>query len=155
MSGAEREKKQCRTIQSVKYPPTQRDPQYSDEMPVVPYRVLYADIPFYSDSECTQEVVAARIAILDALDPDDELKELDVVPSLNRYEPGQLVRWTLDNKNLWEESWYKNPETGQIERAWTIHVEFIGQVLSRQALDQNQETLKEIEAKLAAREKIN
>ncbi|MEE2839405.1 MAG: hypothetical protein VYC91_02650 [Acidobacteriota bacterium] len=135
--------------------PTQRDPQYSDEMPVVPYRVLYADIPFYSDSECTQEVVAARIAILDALDPDDELKELDVVPSLNRYEPGQLVRWTLDNKNLWEESWYKNPETGQIERAWTLHVEFIGQVLSQQALDQNQETLKEIEAKLAAREKIN
>ena len=135
--------------------PTQRDPQYSDEMPVVPYRVLYADIPFYSDSECTQEVVAARIAILDALDPDDELKELDVVPSLNRYEPGQLVRWTLDNKNLWEESWYKNPETGQIERAWTIHVEFIGQVLSQQALDQNQETLKKIEAKLAAREKIN
>ena len=124
-------------------------------MPVVPYRVLYADIPFYSDSECTQEVVAARIAILDALDPDDELKELDVVPSLNRYEPGQLVRWTLDNKNLWEESWYKNPETGQIERAWTIHVEFIGQVLTQQALDQNQEILKEIEAKLAAREKIN
>ncbi len=135
--------------------PTQRDPQSSDEMPVVPYRVLYADIPFYSDPECTQEVEAAKIAILEALDPDDEFEELDVVPSLNRYEPGQLVRWTLDNKNLWEESWYKNPESGQIERAWTIHVEFIGQVLSRQALDQNQETLKAIEAKLAAREKIN
>ncbi len=134
---------------------TQRDPEHSDEMPVVPYRVLYANIPFYSDPECTKEVATARIAILEALDPDDELRELDVVPSLNRYEPGQLVRWTLDNKNLWEESWYKNPETGQIERAWTIHVEFIGQVLSQQALDQNQETLKEIEAKLAAREKIN
>jgi hypothetical protein len=135
--------------------PTQRDPQHSDEMPVVPYRVLYADIPFYSDPECTKEVVAAKIAILEALDPDDAFRELDVVPSLNRYEPGQLVRWSLDNKNLWEESWYKNPETGQIERAWTIHVEFIGQVLTQQALDQNQEILKEIEAKLAAREKIN
>ena len=94
--------------------PTQRDPQYSDEMPVVPYRVLYANIPFYSDPECTQKVEAAKIAILEALDPDDEFKELDVVPSLNRYEPGQLVRWTLDNKNLWEASWYKNPESGQI-----------------------------------------
>ncbi len=135
--------------------PAQRDPEQSDEMPVVPYRVLYADIPFYSDVEYKEEVATAKISILEALDPDDEFKELDVVPSLNRYEPGQLVQWTLNNQKLWEESWYKNPETGQIERAWTIHVEFIGQVLSQQALDQNQETLKEIDTKLAAREKIN
>jgi hypothetical protein len=131
------------------------DPEPSDEMPVVPYRVLYADIPFYSDSECKTEVAEAKITILEALDPDDELKELDVVPSRNRYEPGQLVTWILNNKQLWEESWYKNPETGQIELAWSVHVEFTGQVLSPQALKDNEGTLKEIEAKLAATEKIN
>jgi hypothetical protein len=63
----------------------------------------------------------------------------------------------LNNKQLWEESWYRNPETGQIERAWTLHVEFVGQVLSQQTLKENEETLKAIEAKMAAKhkEKIN
>ena len=137
--------------------PTQRDPGKTDEMPVVPYRVLYANIPFYSDAECKKEVKAAKIAILEALDPDDELAELDVVPSLNRYEPGQLVQWTLNNKQLGEESWYKNPESRKIERAWTIHVEFVGQVLSHQVLKENEETLKKIDAILGAKhkEKIN
>lgn len=133
--------------------PTQRDPEQSDEMPVVPYRVLYADIPFYSDAECKKEVREAKIAILEALDPDDELAEWDVVPSLNRYVPGQLVQWNLNNKKLWEESWYKNPESRKIERAWTIHVEFIGRVLSHQVLQENEKTLKEIEAKLGAKHK--
>ena len=141
--------------QPVNETPTQRDPNESDEMPQVPYRVLYANIPFYSDSECKQEVAEGRIAVLEALDPDDEFLELDVVPTLNRYEPGRLVRWTLNNKKLWEESWYKNPENGQIERAWTTHVEFNGEVLSQQALDENKETLKEIEAKLAAKSEEN
>ena len=141
--------------QPVNETPTQRDPNESDEMPQVPYRVLYANIPFYSDSECKQEVAEGRIAVLEALDPDDEFLELDVVPTLNRYEPGRLVRWTLNNKKLWEESWYKNPENGQIERAWTTHVEFNGEVLSQQALDENKETLKEIEAKLAAKSEVN
>ncbi len=133
--------------------PAQRDPGESDEMPQVPYRVLYTDIPFFSDAECTQEVAEAKIAVLEALDPDEEFPEQDVVPTLNRYEPGRLVRWTLNNTLLWEESWYKNPENGQTERAWTTHVEFNGQVLSRKALDENAETLKEIEAKLAAKSK--
>ena len=141
--------------QPVNETPTQRDPDESDEMPQVPYRVLYADIPFYSDSECKKEVAEGRIAVLEALDPDDEFPELDVVPTLNRYEPGRLVRWSLHNKKLWEESWYKNPENGQIERAWMTHVEFNGEVLSQQVLDENKETLKEIEAKLAAKSEEN
>ena len=127
-----------------------RHPGESDEMPVVPYRVLYTDIPFYSDPECKNEVQEAKITILDALDPDDQFRELDIVPTVNQYEAGQLVRWTLNNKKLWEESWYKNPETGRIERAWSIHVEFKGQIISQKALEENRKTLEEIEAKLSA-----
>ena len=104
-------------------------PDETDEMPIVPYRVLHADIPFYSDPECKNEVPEARILILEMLDPDDELKELDVVPVMKKYEPGQLLRWNLNNKTMWEESWYRHPETGEIERAWSHHVEFIGQIV--------------------------
>ena len=108
-------------------------PDKTDEMPIVPYRVLYADIPFYSDPECKNEVPEARIAILEMLDPDDKVKELDIVPVLKKYEPGQLLRWNLNNKAEWEESWYRHPETGKVERAWTFHVEFIGAVISDQS----------------------
>ena len=109
-----------------------RDPGVTDDTPLVPYRVLHSEIPFYSDAECTREVPDAKIAIIKMLDPDDTLGELDVVPVRKRYEPGQLVRWTLNNKMGWEESWYRHPESGAIERAWTYHVEFIGKLLQDQ-----------------------
>ncbi len=56
-----------------------RDPGVTDEIPIVPYRVIHAEIPFYSDPECTQEVPEAKITILEMLDPDDTLDELDVI----------------------------------------------------------------------------
>ncbi len=109
-----------------------RDPGVTDEIPIVPYRVLHSEIPFYSDPECTREVPEAQIAILEMLDPEDTLGELDVVPARKQYAPSQLVSWNLNNKMGWEESWYRHPETGEIERAWTYHVEFIGELLKNQ-----------------------
>ena len=125
--------------------------EVTDEMPLVPYRVLYSDIPFYSDPECKEQVAEATIAVVEALDPDELHHELDVVPTLLQYQPGQLVTWSLNHKRVWEECWYKNPETGQIERAWKFHVEYTGQVISPQAQEQHKETLREIEEKVAAR----
>jgi hypothetical protein len=109
-----------------------RDPGVTDDTPIVPYRVVHAEIPFYSDPECTQEVPEAKITILEMLDPDDTLDELDVVPSRKKYEPGQFVQWTLNNKTGWEECWYRHPEKSEIERAWVYHVEFIGKLLKDQ-----------------------
>lgn len=120
----------------------------TDDMPVIPYRVVYADLPFYSDLECKKTVEKATIAILEPLDPDGAYPELDVVPTRKNYEPGQIVTWMLNNKKVWEESWYQNPESGQIEPAWTFHVEFIGQLISAPTLAENQKNLEEIEAKL-------
>ncbi|MDA2928546.1 hypothetical protein MYX84_01145 [Acidobacteria bacterium AH-259-O06] len=126
------------------------NPSVTDQMPTVPYRVLYTNIPFYSDTECKNEVAEAKIVILEALDPDEPYKELDIAPTLKNYKPGQLVTWTSNNKKLWEESWYKHPETGQIEQAWTFHVGFTGELISERTLKENKEILEEIEAKLAA-----
>lgn len=134
---------------------TSEIPDQSDEMPVVPYRVLYTNIPFYSDPQCAKEVVGGKVIILEALDPDDELNELDIVPTSKHYEPGQLVRWNLNNKKMWEESWYKNPETNQIEQAWVIHVEFTGQVLSQQTVQENDELIKKLGANPIDKKQIN
>ncbi len=124
-------------------------PEETDELPFIPYRVLYSDLPFYDDPACENEVTDACIAILEALDPDDELMELDVLPTRKEYQPGQLVTLTLNNKRLWEECWYRNPETLQIEQAWTLHVEFIGQVINEKTQEENKERLEELSQKFA------
>lgn len=131
--------------------PYDTDPGETDTMPVVPYRVLYADLPFFSDSDCTDPVSGASIAILEGLDPDDELHELDVVPSRKSYQPGQLVSWFLNHKQIWEECWYRNPETGQVERAWTVHAEFTGQVISKKAQEEDRSRLEDLEKRMQTR----
>ncbi len=128
-------------------------PEQTDQFPQVPYRVLHTDIAFYSDPECKNEVKEARITILETLDPDDKFRELDIVPTRTDYRQGQLLTWSLNNKQLWEESWYKHPETQQIERAWTQHVEFTGELISKQSLSENKDRLAEIERRLAEHER--
>ena len=120
--------------------------QETNQLPVVPYRVLYAEIPFYSDSECRDQVPDARVVILKALDPDNSYVEPDVVPTLKKYKTGQLLDWSLDNKRVWEECWYRNPETNKIEQAWTLHVEFIGKQISERTINENRAKLDELEA---------
>lgn len=124
-------------------------PEETDELPFIPYRVLYTDIPFYEDPACEQEVTDARIAILEAIDPDDERMEVDVLPTRKHYQPGQLVTLNLNNKRLWEQCWFRNPETQQIEQAWTLHVEFIGQIINEKTLEENKEKLEELNQKFS------
>lgn len=124
-------------------------PEETDELPFIPYRVLYSDLPFYEDVACENEVTDARILILEPLDPEDEQMEVDVLPTRKNYHPGQLVTLDLNNKRLWEESWFRNPETQQIEKAWTLHVEFIGQIINQETLENNKERLEELSQKFA------
>lgn len=123
-------------------------PGETNEMPVVPYRVLYAGLPFYSDPECRNEIPDAKIAILKPLDPDGRFGELDVVPSRKAYQPGQLVKWWLNKDKMWEECWYRNPETGQIERLFIAHIEFVGPLISAEAIEKDRARLEEIERKV-------
>ena len=124
-------------------------PEETDKLPLIPYRILYTDLPFYNDPACEDKVPDARVAILEALDPENELMELDVLPTRKEYEPGQLVTFNLNNKRLWEECWFRNPETQQVERAWNLHVEFIGDVISQKTLDENKDRLRELDEKFS------
>ncbi len=126
------------------------NPGQTNELPALPHRVLYADIPFYSDPDCQKQVTDGTILILQSLDPDDPIQELDIVPTRKRYQAGQILAWDLNNKKLWERAWYRNPETGDIEPAWTFHVEFIGQVVSPEVVAANAEKLEKLQAAMRA-----
>lgn len=118
-------------------------PGTTDEMPVVPHKALYVDLPIYTDPEGRNQT-DGRIAVLRPLDPDG-YSLLDVVPTRKEYKAGQYLTWQLNKDKLWEECYYRNPETGQIEQAWTMHVEFVGKVVSDQAVDLDQARLQKLE----------
>ena len=127
----------------------QFSPEETEDMPVVPYRVVHANIPFYSDSECKNEITDGTIVILESLDPEDLYPEPDIMPTRKQYSPGQLVDWNLDNHKQWEENWFKHPGTGEIEYAWILHVEFTGRLISDKTLKENKKKLEKIEEQLA------
>ena len=102
--------------------------------------------PFYSDPECTDRVPGAHILILRPLDPDG-YDILEVVPSRKIYTPGQYLTWHLNNKKMWENCFYRNPITGEIEEAWSLHVEYAGRVLSDDTVAKYREKLNELEGK--------
>lgn len=125
-----------------------REPTVTNKVPLVPFKVLAADIPFFRDQECTDEVPDARIAIIQALDPDDQIQELDIVPTTKRYQPGTYVTLAFDNKQLWENCWFRDPETNEIQRAWRIHVNFIGEVISPEVVEKERAHLQDLERRV-------
>ena len=106
------------------------EPAQIDVMPARPYRVVHADLPFYSDSNCEREVEGARLVVLTCQDPFQKQQTIECMPVVKRYREGQLVSWDLNNKRMWETAWYRNPGSGEIQKAWSQAVEFNGKVVT-------------------------
>ncbi len=106
------------------------NPGTVDTMPARPYRVLHADLPFYSDPECRFRVQGATLVVLRSEDCKQNHQVTECMPTRKKYQPGQLVEWDLNNKMIWQNNWYRNPETGAPELAWVQAVEFIGRVVA-------------------------
>jgi hypothetical protein len=104
-------------------------PEETRQMPARPYRVLHANLTFFSDAKCLIPVKGATLVVLKSEDPAATFHPTECMPSRMQYEQGQTVSWDINNDLLWEQSWYKNPETGQSEKAWTQAVEFTGKVV--------------------------
>ncbi len=104
-------------------------PASTSQMPARPYRILHAGVPFCSDPECKLKVEGANLVVLKSEDPNQKHQVHECMPTRKQYQAGQLVQWDLNNKKIWQGYWYKNPETGNIEKAWIQAVEFIGPVV--------------------------
>lgn len=128
------------------------EPEVTDVMPVVPHKVLYAGIPFFTDLGCTQQVPDATIAVLQPLDPDG-FEVIDIVPTQKHYKPGQYLTWGLNKDRVWENCYFQNPLTGKVEQGWTLHVEFVGRVISDSALAKDKERIERLESFFNKQEK--
>ena len=106
------------------------NPEVIDRMPERPYRVLQAALPLYADMECKKRIEGANLVVLCSEDPRQRHQVQECMPTRKNYRVGQLVQWDLDNKQIWQNCWYRNPATGAIEMAWTQSVEFIGKIVA-------------------------
>jgi hypothetical protein len=114
------------------------DPGIIDTMPARPYRVLRADLPLYSDSGCKLKIEDSNLIILKSEDPEQKHSVEEVMPTRKKYKVGQLVQWDLNNKKVYSNSWYINPDSGDIEMAWIQAVEFIGKIVAADSAGQPQ-----------------
>jgi hypothetical protein len=108
------------------------NPEETDRMPARPYRVLAADLPFFSDPDCQSEVQGARLVVLRCEDPVQKHHPIECMPALKQYRSGTIVRWEINHKRMWPAAWYVNPENGQKQQAWSQAVEFVGPVVRQE-----------------------
>jgi hypothetical protein len=127
------------------------EPTVVDKVPSVPFKVISTGIPFYRDRECKRAVEDAQITILQALDPEDPVLEQELVPTTLTYKEGDYVTMNLDSKKLWEESWYRDPLTGKIEKAWEIHVNFVGDRISEASIEKERDRIADLERQIEER----
>jgi len=108
--------------------PFDPNPGFIDVMPARPYRVLHADLPFYADPECRNQIRGARLVILQCEDPLQKQRTIECMPAVKDYRQDQIVQWEINHNRLWDEAWYVRPESGAKEKAWTRSVEFVGRI---------------------------
>jgi hypothetical protein len=105
------------------------NPETVSRMPVRPYSIIKAGVPFYSDPECRVQVAGANLLILRCDDPVQNHHPVECVPTRKNYRTGDTVTWDINYKQQWTESWFVHPETGSKDRAWLRAVEFNGKVV--------------------------
>ena len=105
------------------------NPGETQTMPARPYKVLHSNLPFYSDAECRNEVKGARLVVLRCEDPRQEHHPVECLPTTKTYSPGLTVCWDLNKEAIWQTAYYRNPDTGKAERAWSRSVEFAGRIV--------------------------
>ncbi len=108
--------------------PFEPDPGFIDAMPARPYRVLHADLPFFADAECRNQIRGARLVVLQCEDALQKQRTIECMPAVKDYRQDQIVQWETNHKRLWDDAWYVNPESGAKEKAWTRAVEFVGRI---------------------------
>jgi hypothetical protein len=96
------------------------------------YVVKKANVPLYSDKNCQVLRKDVRGVMLQTFNADGDPQPLQVFPTLREYVDGQSVgwEWTDDYKNGWDDTWYKDPQTGQCTQAFNSSIAFMGRDLN-------------------------
>jgi hypothetical protein len=92
--------------------------------------VFYSNVPIYSDAAAVHLIGDAKAVILQTTSPGGTQKSLRIFPTTkDHFKKGEQVSWEWSMDRKWGETWYKDPETSEIKKAWHSSAEFIGRPL--------------------------
>jgi hypothetical protein len=94
--------------------------------------VYHPGVELFHDSAGTTPIADAKGLVLECTSADGKRKSLRVFPTRrNDYVKGQEVAWEWSAKKIWESAWFRHPDTGALEYAWTQSMEFVGHPLAQ------------------------
>jgi hypothetical protein len=89
--------------------------------------VYHPGVEIYSDKECTQIRPDVRGVILETTNTANGRKYFRIFPTTRtHFKRGKQVAWEWSPEHSWDESWYRDPDTGEIKVAWSGALEFVG-----------------------------
>lgn len=84
-------------------------------------------VTVYSDKECVNAVEGVKGVILETTSAGGIEKSFRIYPTTKtNYIKGKRVSWEWNLANVYNESWYHDPDDNSIKYAWTQAGEFIG-----------------------------
>jgi hypothetical protein len=96
------------------------------------YVVYKSGITVYQDAACTRARDDVWGVILETFSPDGERLQKQIFPTTKSYVPGESLSWEWNrlNEKGWNETWYRDPDTAEIQPAWGASLEFTGRDLN-------------------------
>jgi hypothetical protein len=92
--------------------------------------VYHTGVEVYADAAGAKRRVGVKAVILETTGPDGQTKSYRVFPTTRKhFVKGKRVAWEWSNKIIYPESWYYDPDTGEMKYGWTESMEFIGRHL--------------------------
>ena len=91
-------------------------------------KVRYANVALFSDAECTLPIRDATGLIIEVTSKETKQKRLQVFPTTvtpQYYKPGMVLSWEWNNSLEWGPTWYKDPKSGEIKKAFDSSMDFV------------------------------
>ncbi len=91
------------------------------------YEVYHPGVDIFEDEECTKKHEGVKGLILEGKSSGGETyKCIFPTTKTSYYKKGKRVTWEWDLSNVWNKTWYINPDTDKKTSAWGSAGEFIG-----------------------------
>lgn len=92
--------------------------------------VLHPGVDIFGDEQCTQPLMGKGLIIRTTTA--DGTESTRIFPTTQtHYFTGMNLTWQWNPAHHWGPAWYRDPETGEIKKAWSSSLEFVGQDLDR------------------------
>jgi hypothetical protein len=101
-------------------------------LPIERNVVYNLGVKIYLEESCTNIIADTKGVILETTSPGGSQKNFRIFPTTRTdYVKGEVVSWEWNMKRVWPSAWYRDPDSGEIKKAWDGSAEFAGRDLEK------------------------